>query len=78
MFDFRVKKDSVSLNAKLGTYSLGMSTSKIKSDVLYHQGKLVGKMETAETLSVGENELAFVAQLNQPTIQIDWASRVKD
>ena len=78
MFDFRVKKDSVSLNAKLGTYSLGMSTSKIKSDVLYHQGKLVGKMETAETLSVGENELAFVAQLNQPTIQIDWAIRVKD
>jgi hypothetical protein len=55
-----------------------MSTSKIKSDVLYHQGKLVGKMETTETLSVGENELAFVAQLNQPTIQIDWASRVKD
>jgi hypothetical protein len=78
MFDFRVKKDSVSLNAKLGSYSLGLSTSKIASNVLYHQGKLVGKMETEETLSVGENEFAFVAQLNQPTVQIDWASRVKD
>ena len=75
MFDFRVKKDSVSLNAKLDAYSLGMSTSKINSNVTYHQGKLVGKMETVETLSVGENELTFIAQLNQPTIQIDWASR---
>jgi hypothetical protein len=48
------------------------------ANVLYHQGKLVGKMETEETLIVGENELTFVAQLKQPTVQIDRASRGKD
>lgn len=78
MFDFRVKKDSVSLNAKIASFSLGMSTSKIKSNVLYHQGKLVGVLETAEPLTVGEKELTCRAQLNQPTVRIDWASRAKE
>lgn len=77
MFDFRVKKDSVSLNAKIDSFSLGMSTSKMKSNVLYHQGSLIGTLETIESLAVGDKELTCKAQINQPTVRVDWASRAK-
>ncbi|MFN7876180.1 MAG: hypothetical protein ACK5PB_12735 [Pirellula sp.] len=78
MFDFRVKKDSLSLNAKIDSFSLGMSTSKIKSNVLYHQGNLIGTLETIESLAVGDKELTCRAQLNQPTVRIDWRARAKE
>lgn len=78
LFDFHIRKESVSLNAKLESFSLGMSTSKIASDIRYYNGRLTGKLQSKETLSVGENELTVSAELNQATVKVDWASREKN
>lgn len=49
----------------------------MKSNVLYHQGSLIGTLETIESLAVGDKELTCKAQINQPTVRVDWAARAK-
>lgn len=71
VLDFRIKQNSVSLNAKLGSHSLGMSTSKIKSDLLYHQGRLVGRIGITEPTNVRQIPFAFEAFINRSTVAVN-------
>ncbi len=75
MIDLRVSPNSVSLNAQIGSLSLGISTSKIQADVTYYQGKIAGKISSTEPIDVGRSALELEMTLNEPAIQVDWSKR---
>ena len=75
VMSFRISEYNVSVDANIGNLSMGIATTKIQADISYYQGKIAGKIVTTEPIEVGGSTLEFTGELNQPAIQIDWASR---
>lgn len=67
IIDIWVSKNSVSLNMKVGSNSIGLSSSKIQADVHYRKGKIVGKVSTIEPIEM-RSPLEFSVSLNQTVI----------
>lgn len=67
IIDLWVSKNSVSLNVKVGSHSIGLSSSKIQADVHYRKGKIVGKVSTIEPIEM-RSPLEFSVSLNQTAI----------
>ncbi|MEQ1827139.1 MAG: hypothetical protein ABL921_14385 [Pirellula sp.] len=75
ILDIRVSGNNVSINAVVESSSIGTNASELKSTVRYRDGKLVGRVFTDKPMKLGDEDLEFHAELNQPIIQVDWASR---
>lgn len=75
MLDFRIYGESLSLNAQVDSSSLGLSSGSIPMEVSYHQGKMIGKIETIEPIELSEGTLEFSVQVYEEPIRVDWAKR---
>ncbi len=73
---FQIKEYGVSIDANIGKLSMGIGTDKVESTLSYYQGKIAGKIVTTSPIWVGsEDTIEFAAELNQPVVQVDGATR---
>ena len=75
MIALQIAEYGVSVDAQLGSMSMGITTTKIAAEVSYYQGKIAGKVGSTEPIDVGQNTLEFDMLVNEPAIKIDWAKR---
>lgn len=73
LLDLRVSNDSVSLNAQIASMSMGLSSGDIKSETVYYQGKISGKVGTLKPIEVGGQAFQFAVRLNQPVVKVEWS-----
>lgn len=59
----------VTVEATIGTLSMGIGTENIESTLAYSQGNMAGKVVTTAPIDDGSgNAIEFAAQLNQPVV----------
>lgn len=75
MLDFRVIEESVSLNAQIGSSSLGLSSGTLPVDISYYQGKVMGTIRTNKPIELSQGTLEFNIQINEKPVQVDWNKR---